>query len=256
MQQAFSFTDRQSSQLIDRKLRLGLTSRARNIELLDEIAELCEFQQSAAEASAKLAARWSHASPARALNGISDSTSAHDDTEAIGATMRACFDTHVSDGAKTISYMTSGAAELPVFAVSGWPCALLPSNIEDLSNTHLERKIFQLVDIIMHDLPLSFKDHGVEGRFFACHAEKQLLTYLIWHRTTCLGNAKTLELQDAGTLEDTLIRIYVYQPAQAKPQVCDDCLAFCSEVAMTFGFRLQLWAVGEKNTYLYRSWPG
>ena len=131
-----------------------------------------------------------------------------------------------------------------------------PSNIEDLSNTHLERKIFQLVDIIMHDLPLSFKDHGVEGRFFACHAEKQLLTYLIWHRTTCLGNAKTLELQDAGTLEDTLIRIYVYQPAQAKPQVCDDCLAFCSEVAMTFGFRLQLWAVGEKNTYLYRSWPG
>ena len=259
LQQALNSTERRSQRSLNPSVpdlwsRQDLAQKARNIEILDDIVELYEFRQSAVYASVALLELQRAGFPAtKKFSGVKRACA---NAQAIGELMRENFNTPVSSQCKTIACLTRGDTLPPTFAVSGWPCALYPP--EDHQHINWEDKIFQLVDALGHPLPRSRKDFGRDGRYFACHAEKHLLTHLIWNHTTTLGDAD--ELGELCTVEPRSLSklradIFIYQPASAKPAVCESCLIFCDEISQEFGLRLRLWAVGEKATYLHRRWP-
>ncbi|KFA55974.1 hypothetical protein S40293_04040 [Stachybotrys chartarum IBT 40293] len=146
----------------------------------------------------------------------------------------------------------------PVAAMSGWkhkPDSDLNVQVEGKTWTS---EVLHLCQIVGHNLPADSYDQGVPGRFYACHAEKQLTAYFVSkhifldHEVDVddLGMS-SLSLDESPTCsrhKDTLTKLQRIQPPQrlqnatilASRAVCDDCNGFIRRVNMAFTLNIQL----------------
>lgn len=108
--------------------------------------------------------------------------------------------------------------------------------------------MFKLARLLGHNLAPHRLDGDQPGSFLACHAEKQLLAFMLWNHTTA-----SRDVSDEAQLNDCEptrfsrlgIKIFVYQPAREQACVCDDCISFCAKAADRFDMTLALYSVGE-----------
>lgn len=85
---------------------------------------------------------------------------------------------------RTVACLARGTVFPWIFAISRYTNSV-PEGI--LHRSTWKRRVFDLADVIGHDLTADYRD-GKEwkGSFLACHAEKQLLAFLVWNHTTKL----------------------------------------------------------------------
>lgn len=86
---------------------------------------------------------------------------------------------------KTFAYLERGDGDDYVFAVSGWSGGQF-ANIDGCIDRELwTKRVFEFSKIIGHKLDHHKKDEpGRKGSYHACHAEKQLMAYVLWHYTS------------------------------------------------------------------------
>jgi hypothetical protein len=86
---------------------------------------------------------------------------------------------------KTFGYLDRGEAHSFVLAVSGWSGGQF-AGIDGCVDRELwTKRVFDFSRIVGHSLARhKYDDHGREGSFHACHAEKQLIAFILWHYTS------------------------------------------------------------------------
>ena len=86
---------------------------------------------------------------------------------------------------KTFGYLERGEAHDPVFAVSGWSGGQFADIDGCLDREIWTKRVFEFSYIVGHDLERhEYDDPGRGGSFHACHAEKQLMAFILWHYTS------------------------------------------------------------------------
>ena len=174
------------------------------------------------------------------------------------------FQTPLDTPWKTVACMTRGLALPYTFAVSGWTRGLHGTADGALDRSRWIDKVFQLAEIVQHDLQVDDRDgNGMPGSYLACHSEKQVLAYFIYHHTSAYlelddpdeildslrrlsfkeDGSKILKNCDAPSLKKLEVTIFVCQPNRDHSWICHDCIEFCRKVVYTFGMRLDLRAV-------------
>jgi hypothetical protein len=91
----------------------------------------------------------------------------------------------MADKRKTFGYLERGEAHNLVFAVSGWSGGKF-ADIDGCVDRELwTMRVFEFSRIVGHSLKRHEHDHfGREGSFYACHAEKQLMAFILWYYTS------------------------------------------------------------------------
>jgi hypothetical protein len=91
----------------------------------------------------------------------------------------------MADNRKTFGYLECGEAYNLVFAVSGWSGGEF-ADIDGCVDRELwTKRMFEFSRIVGHSLKRHEYDHlGREGSFYACHAKKQLMVFILWHYTS------------------------------------------------------------------------
>jgi hypothetical protein len=91
----------------------------------------------------------------------------------------------MADGGKTFGYLELGEAHDLVFAVSGWSGRQF-ADIDGCVDRELwTKRVFEFSRIVGHSIEShEYDHHGREGIFHACHAEKQLMAFTLWHYTS------------------------------------------------------------------------
>lgn len=86
---------------------------------------------------------------------------------------------------KTFAYLERGEEHGYVFAVSGWSGGKF-ADIDGCIDRELwTKRVFEFSKIIGHKLHThEYDESGREGSYHACHAEKQLMVYVLWHCTS------------------------------------------------------------------------
>jgi hypothetical protein len=86
---------------------------------------------------------------------------------------------------KTFAYLERGDGLDYVFAISGWSGGQF-ANIDGCIDRELwTKRVFEFSKIIGHKLDHDKKDSpDRKGSYHACHAEKQLMAYVLWHYTS------------------------------------------------------------------------
>ena len=189
------------------------------------------------------------------------------------------FQTPLDKPWKTVACMTRGLALPYTFAVSGWTPGLHGTADGALDRSRWIDEVFQLARIVQHDLPVDYRDgDGMPGSYLACHSEKQLLAYFIYHHTSAYlelddpdeildslrrlsfkeDGSKILKNCDAPSLKKQKVTMFVCQPNRVHSWICHDCIEFCRKVVCKFGMRLDLRAVkkvdGVVGNELIESW--
>lgn len=130
------------------------------------------------------------------------------------------------------------------------------------------REVFKLANIIQHDRVQDPRDaEGRPGSFLACHSEKQVLAYLIFHHTSAYlvnndddeetldslqksksrGGRKVIVNCEPPTLKELKANVFVCQPGRDRSRICGDCIEFCRRVTIKFGLRLDLHTVTNED---------
>lgn len=84
---------------------------------------------------------------------------------------------HESRIQRTAAFLMRGAIFPHIHATSGWGSDALPQNTRS-GPTWIDL-VYELAEVIGHELPADNRDQGRSGQYFACHAEKKLMAYLI-----------------------------------------------------------------------------
>jgi hypothetical protein len=86
---------------------------------------------------------------------------------------------------KTFAYLERGEGHDYVFAGSGWSGGQFADIDGCIDRKLWPKRVFEFSRIIGHKLDNHDKDElGREGSHHACHAEKQLMAYVLWHHTS------------------------------------------------------------------------
>jgi Ankyrin repeats (3 copies) len=186
-------------------------------------------------------------------------TKSFDQAEIISEMLRKMARTPRPSEWKTIACLARGIVLPYTLAVSGYSDGPFGSHDGALDRPTWTQKVFQLADLLEHELPRDPHDkEGRPGSFYACHAEKQALSFMLWNHTTALGDvdeAAQLDCFEAPALSRLHAEIFVWQPARKQPYVCPDCSKFCAKAAQRFNMSLSLLLVHESDVELTLSWP-
>ncbi|KAL6908717.1 DYW family of nucleic acid deaminases domain-containing protein [Trichoderma evansii] len=180
--------------------------------------------------------------------------------------MLANFD--VPGKTKTIGILFRGglndtSALPPVAAMSGWSHKPNSDLNVQIAGRKWTDEVFYLCQITGHELPKlegEYKelDHGRPGQFYVCHAEKQLIAYLVSRHVflPCdigdddfgLGSLSLEEFQDKRSGQKKVKVLMSIEPPQrlenatilVSRAVCHDCRAFVELVNETLGLNIQV----------------
>jgi ankyrin repeat protein len=105
--------------------------------------------------------------------------------QAMVTVFRDAYQIPMADGGKTFGYLELGEAHDLVFAVSGWSGRQCADTDGCVDRGLWTKRVFEFSSIIGHSNERHECDrHGQEGVFHACHAEKQLMAFTLWHYTS------------------------------------------------------------------------
>lgn len=193
-----------------------------------EIINLCATHENV-DRQAKLTARRNARTRTRSQLHLHKSGTG---TKAQVSLMESKFTTRIASATKTLAVLDRGAAFEHVRAVSGWTSGIHGPFDGCLDREYWFQKVFDLCKIIGHTLSINRaydQGHG-SGSYFACHAEKQVIAFFLWHHTTIFLDAevdeevdklrKSLPKEGMGLGKD----IYVTTAC------CRDCQAFQQKV--------------------------
>lgn len=172
---------------------------------------------------------------------------------------------NVPRSSKTVGILLRGhinnaCAFPPVAAMSGWTHEPdLELNVQIAGRTWTD-EVFRICQIIGHELPVDGYDGGIPGQFYACHAENQLIAYLVSKHLFLAEEVEsgdfgmsTLSLSTSQTNwehQDRLAKLQRIQPTQ-RPQnatilvsraVCMDCSLFVRRANAAFMLNIELQA--------------
>jgi len=134
---------------------------------------------------------------------------------------------------KAVAVLDRKGPYTPIIAVSGWKDSLSGVDGADLADNIINQdfwshEVQELVEYISHKLKAHNLDHGIEGRVYASHAEKQVMAYFV--RMHCF-------LED-GYEEDKMGRLKIPPPHAGLREAwiaidrspCKDCNLFKKEI--------------------------
>lgn len=78
---------------------------------------------------------------------------------------------------KTVARLERGGKFPPIAAMSGWSHSSWPSL--RVNGQQWTKEVFYISSLVGHTLPCDENDQGQRGKYYACHAEKQLIAYFI-----------------------------------------------------------------------------
>ncbi|KAJ5789120.1 uncharacterized protein N7518_006131 [Penicillium psychrosexuale] len=111
----------------------------------------------------------------------------------------------ISTSYKTIALLERGIAFPSIAAMSGWGHSQWPST--RVSGKDWTDRVLKLATIVGHTLAVDArKDHGIQGQFFASHAEKQLIAYFL-DRHVFLEEDKKLDSRFDKEIADEKLKI-------------------------------------------------
>lgn len=97
---------------------------------------------------------------------------------------RDAYEVPMANGRKTFAYLDRGQAHGLVFAVSGWSGGHFADIDGCVDRTLWTERVFQFSRMVGHTLKRhTYDGKGPKGIFHACHAEKQLMAFVLWHYT-------------------------------------------------------------------------
>lgn len=105
--------------------------------------------------------------------------------QAMVTVFRDAYQIPMAGSKKTFGYLERGDAHDLVFAVSGWSGGQF-ADIDGCVDRELwTKRVFEFSRIVGHSLKRHQYDGcDREGSFHACHAEKQLMAFVLWHYTS------------------------------------------------------------------------
>ena len=168
--------------------------------------------------------------------------------------------TGLSKSWKTVACLRRGSAFPHTLSVSGYSPGSCGVGGGALDRRLWTEKVFQLANVLGYHLPEDRRDKGRPGLFNACHAEKQLLAFVLWSHTTALEDIEAIEgLKDcaAPSLSRLPVDIFIWQPRRETTEICKDCQQFCDKAARIFDLTLRLFVIRGRgvSVELRRSWP-
>ena len=111
----------------------------------------------------------------------------------------------ISTSYKTIALLERGIPFPSIAAMSGWGHSQWPST--RVSGKDWTDRVLKLATIVGHTLAVDArKDHGIQGQFFASHAEKQLIAYFL-DRHVFLEEDKKLDSRFDKEIADENLKI-------------------------------------------------
>lgn len=235
-------------------------NRRRNRELeiraLENILEQCEIRALKQRAEQKWESLCKLHSRTQAQRYKSDV--ALDQPETVQQLLTEVFSVPLSSPWKTVGCLTRNNALPLTLTVSEYT-----SGIKGFIDGTLDRpvsldRVFKLARLLGHNLAPHCWDGDQPGSFLACHAEEQLLAFMLWNHTTAFEDVRDeAQLNDCEPTRLSRLRtkIFVYQPAKEQAGVCDDCVSFCAKAADRFGMTLALYSVGRSGFALSNCWP-
>lgn len=184
-------------------------------------------------------------------------THTFDQTKIVADLLRKVFQTPTSGVQKTVACLTRGTALPYTFAVSGYTKGPLANYDGALDRPTWTKRVFQVAELLDHHLPESSYDAaGQPGSFYACHAEKQVLAFMLWMHSTVLNNPQDkaqLERCEPLSLANLATDIVIWQ-AKKTASVCFDCAKFCAKAAKKFDINLGLYVAHGSGVQLIQSW--
>ncbi|MCJ1387129.1 hypothetical protein MMC17_010258 [Xylographa soralifera] len=124
---------------------------------------------------------------------------------------------------KTVAFLNRGRSFPVVFAKSGWSTAM--EGLDYLNNSDWTQEVFEVCATIGYDLPPHMDDGTKPGRFYACHAEKQLMAFFL-HKH-CFSPRDVNEDEELANLaevhSDRRLRNVTIMVSTT---MCEDCKAF------------------------------
>lgn len=236
--------------------KLRLRKRGLETTALEDLDVLCEFREAQAHFERMR-------SKLVALHGSSQaehflSSGAFDQEDMNSTVLYRIAKLPRSGKLKTVTCLSRTSALPYVFAVSGYDKGPFGSIDNALDRLTWLKAVFRLAALLKHDLPEHFGDkEGMPDSWHACHAEKQVLAFMISKHTTALmkDNAGLGQCSAPG-LSKFSTEIFVSQPGRKDPYICDDCVSFCGKAAKKFDMRLRLLTVHDTGgARLHSKWP-
>ncbi|PON27343.1 hypothetical protein TGAM01_v203724 [Trichoderma gamsii] len=160
---------------------------------------------------------------------------------------------------KTIGILFRGdfngtSAFPPVAAMSGFSHEQSSDLNVQIAGRKWTDEVFYLCQITGHGLPRHEYDRGKPGRFYACHAEKQLIAYLVSRHVflPCGADGEDFGMSRLS-LDDEDLQIKVRELADIEPpqrlrnavilvsrRMCSDCCAFVDVVNKALGLNIEV----------------
>ncbi|KAL9484847.1 hypothetical protein ACSS6W_003636 [Trichoderma asperelloides] len=150
----------------------------------------------------------------------------------------------------------------PIAAMSGWTHKPNSDLNVQIPGRKWTDEVFYLCQIIGHGLPESENDQGRPGQYYACHAEKQLIAYLVSRHVFLprdiededededfgLAKLSLSEFQGDQSPRQRVRELKNIEPLQRLKDatilvtrtVCDDCRVFAERVNETLGLNIQM----------------
>jgi hypothetical protein len=140
---------------------------------------------------------------------------------------------------RTVAILHEGGLSKPIIAVSGWERDSMSGLDYLIKGEKWTEEVRKLCKDIGHDLESHNWDMNQEGRYYACHAEKQVMTYFLKKHSV--------------RRQDTVERLQTLQPQQhpqeawialdSKP--CDDCIIFQGAVQDAYDVTFHFEGMGK-----------
>jgi hypothetical protein len=150
------------------------------------------------------------------------------------------FTAPMAGESKTFALLIRGAPFDDVFAVSEYSQGYFGNTDGCLDREEWTMKAFMFSRVLEHTLEANSKDGNVVGSYNACHAEKQVMTYVLW-KHTLIHEAITndmdeevertcMKLHQLKESEPSAVRlrsdIYINRPS------CSDCKRFQDRISI------------------------
>ncbi|SMY24988.1 unnamed protein product [Zymoseptoria tritici ST99CH_1A5] len=176
------------------------------------------------------------------------------------------LNTSVDRESRTVACMFRGRALPNKVAVSGWNPLYLGPAEDTLDRAFWTDQVFKLAEVLSYDLPKRHTyDQGRSGSYYACHSEKQLLAYLVYHHTTTfldLDEFNEVQSQqdrrilaavqdcEPPSLKNMRVKIFVCQPERSNAYICGDCENFCKVVEDRYGMTVSFHRITQNDAKL------
>jgi len=145
---------------------------------------------------------------------------------------------HVQNEWKTIASLQRPSDFPFIAAMSGWSHGQARVTV---SGKEWTAKVMKISSTVRHQLPIhKQRDQGEEGRYFASHAEKQLVAYFI-------SKHVLIKIEDDELLQSARPPVLLKQATilVSRPP-CDDCLQFIETVNMALSLMISVLDRSEK----------